>query len=408
MNTQSKIEEVHGLLANALPEAVLASTKPLVLRGLVSGWPAVQCARRSSEDLVSYLGSFYQGKPVSTFVGAPEINGRFFYNDDLSGFNFHQVDSDLNQVLAKLVEVRETSRPPSLYIGSTAVDGWLPGFRTQNDIEVHAGSDIGTQTGSIIGTHTDDDMGTRTGSEIDRRTGGSIETENSSVIDRRASSNVENHTNRAMDRRDGGDIGAHMSKALVSIWIGNRSRVAAHFDFPDNLACCVAGSRRFTLFPPDALPNLYVGPLDLTPAGQQISLVDFAAPDFDAHPKFATALQSAQVAELAAGDALFIPGMWWHHVEALDTLNVLVNYWMTRTPDFLGSPADALTHAIMAIKNLSAEQRQAWLEQFNYYVFDDEPNRFDHIPETAKGRLGDVNERTARGLRAELLNRLNR
>ena len=408
MNAQSKIEEVQGLLANALPEAVLASTTPLVLRGLVYGWPVVQCARRSSADLVSYLGSFYQGKSVSTFVGAPEINGRFFYNDDLTGFNFHQVDSDLNQVLAKLVEVRETPRPPALYIGSTAVDGWLPGFRTQNDIEVHAGGDIGTRTGSIIATHTDGDIGTRTDSENDRRTGGNIGTQTSSNIDSRTGGDVGIQASSAIDRHTGGEFGTHANNALVSIWIGNRSRVAAHFDFPDNLACCVAGSRRFTLFPPEALPNLYVGPLDLTPAGQQISLVDFAAPDFDAHPKFAKALQSAQVAELAAGDALFIPGMWWHHVEALDTLNVLVNYWMTRTPDFMGSPADALTHAIMAIKNLSAEQRHAWLEQFNYYVFDDEPNRFDHIPETAKGRLGDVNERTARSLRAELLNRLNR
>jgi hypothetical protein len=43
------------------------------------------------------------------------------------------------------------------------------------------------------------------------------------------------------------------------IWLGNRVTVATHFDMSYNVACVVAGRRRFTLIPPDQLENMYVG-----------------------------------------------------------------------------------------------------------------------------------------------------
>ena len=147
---------------------------------------------------------------------------------------------------------------------------------------------------------------------------------------------------------------------LASIWLGNRTTIAAHYDLPDNLACVVAGRRRFTLFPPEQLPNLYVGPLDLTPAGQPISLVDMAHPDLARHPRFAQALDHAQVAELEPGDALFIPSMWWHQVESLEPFNVLVNYWWRQSAAYLDSPIVALMAALLTLRDLPAHQRETW------------------------------------------------
>ena len=190
--------------------------------------------------------------------------------------------------------------------------------------------------------------------------------------------------------------------------IGNRTRIAAHYDIPDNVACVAVGRRRFTLFPPDQLRNLYIGPIDVTPAGQSISLVDFHDPDFERFPGFRDALEHAQVAELEPGDAIFIPGMWWHHVEGLDDLNVLVNYWWRDVPAFLGNPLDALNHALLSIRDLPREQRDIWRDVFEHYVFGDENEAVSHIPPNARGVLSAVTDESARRLRALLIRNLNR
>jgi len=202
------------------------------------------------------------------------------------------------------------------------------------------------------------------------------------------------------------DLGAR--SPLESIWIGTPTRIAAHNDFPQNLACVAVGRRRFTLFPPDQFRNLYLGPVDHTPAGRAISMVDFHAPDFARFPRFSDALQHAQVAELAPGDALFIPSMWWHHVEGLDPFNVLVNYWWRDTPRWLGQPQDALNHAMMAIRDLPAAEKQHWRELFDWYVFDNGKDVVDHISPQARSILAPLTQEGAGRIRSFLLRALSR
>ena len=194
---------------------------------------------------------------------------------------------------------------------------------------------------------------------------------------------------------------------LASIWMGTRTRIAAHNDIPDNLACVAVGRRRFTLFPHDQFRNLYLGPVDNTPAGRAVSMVDFHAPDFAAHPRFADALAHAQVAELEAGDALYIPAMWWHHVEGLDPFNVLVNYWWRETPRWLGHPQDALNHALLAIRDLPADQKARWRDLFDYYVFGNDDQVVGHIPEEGRSILAPLTPESAGRIRAYLLRQLS-
>ena len=206
--------------------------------------------------------------------------------------------------------------------------------------------------------------------------------------------------------RQTNDLGFLKQKALASIWMGNQTRIAAHYDAPENIACVIAGERRFTLFPPEQLPNLYVGPLDFTPAGQPASLVDFHNIDYNKYPKFAQAIEASESSVLGPGDAIYIPSNWWHHIEALSDFNVLINYWWRQVEEHIGVPNDALLHAMLAIKALPKVQRDSWREIFEHYIFSDAEH--DHIPEAAKGILGEVSPLNARKLRAMLLNKLNR
>lgn len=195
---------------------------------------------------------------------------------------------------------------------------------------------------------------------------------------------------------------------IVSIWIGNRTTASAHYDMSNNIACCMVGRRRFTLFPPEQVHNLYPGPLEPTPGGQVVSMVDFTAPDLDRYPRFTEALEAGQVAELDPGDILFYPALWWHHVEALDGFNAMINYWWNTSPAFMDTPQNTLLHALLSLRDRPEPEKRAWRELFDYYVFGPADLAGAHLPEAARGNLAPLDESKARRLRAMLLNRLNR
>ncbi len=206
------------------------------------------------------------------------------------------------------------------------------------------------------------------------------------------------------------DLGfaAHGVNPPPSIWIGNRTTASCHYDAPNNIACVAVGRRRFTLFPPDQIFNLYPGPLEPSPGGQAVSIVDFKNPDFENFPRFREALAVGQSAELEPGDAIFVPSMWWHHVEGLSRYNTLINYWWMSMPSYVPTPMDTLYHAIWTLRDRPEAEKQAWRHVFEYYVFGAPGTAGTHLPERARGLLGPIDDRRARQLRAMLMNKLNR
>jgi Cupin-like domain len=334
-----RMHELTGCRPDRLPlEDLLASAEPCVLRGLVSNWAITRAGLRSDQAAMDYIRSFYNGKTVSASFGGPEIAGRLFYNANFTKLNFESKRAQLSDVLDSIQQTFGHERPATIYMGSTLVDGYLPGFRKDNDL----------------------------------------------------------------------GFAAHGIDPPPSIWIGNRTIASCHYDSPNNIACCVVGKRRFTLFPPEQIFNLYPGPLEPTPGGQAISLVDFANPDFEKFPRFRTALGASQVAEVEPGDAVFIPSMWWHHVQGLSAFNALVNYWWTTLPAHVPTPMNTLYHAIWTLRDRPESEKRAWKQVFDYYVFGPAGLAGEPLPEEARGVLGPITDDQSRFIRAMLINKLNR
>jgi mannose-6-phosphate isomerase-like protein (cupin superfamily) len=194
------------------------------------------------------------------------------------------------------------------------------------------------------------------------------------------------------------------------IWIGNRVVTATHHDMFSNIAVVVAGRRRFTLFPPDQVANLYVGPFEFTPAGTPASLVDPEAPNLERFPRAAEAMRHAQAAELAPGDAIYVPHMWWHHVRSLDQLSILVNYWWDEAPEPQPglAPINALIHALLSFESVPQEQRAAWQAMFDHFVFRAGGDPTAHIPEARRGIRGALSPESKERLRKTLAQMLGR
>jgi hypothetical protein len=201
------------------------------------------------------------------------------------------------------------------------------------------------------------------------------------------------------------------ASVLPRIWLGNAIVTPTHLDEWNIIGCVVAGKRRFTLFPPGQIANLYIGPIDFAPTGAPMSLVSLRDPDFARFPKFRDALEAAVTADLGPGDAIYIPPLWWHHVESLEPFNLLVNYWWHAVPGLeTGSDSafDSLIHAILNVRPLPAATREAWRALFDHYVFGEPTEVTKHIPANRRGVLGKLAPADAAKVREFLAQRLRR
>jgi hypothetical protein len=299
---------------------VVEPCRPVVIKGLVRDWPIVAAGRRSPAALRDHLSPLDAGGQIEAFFGAPAIAGKYFYSDDMKGFNFERRRMKFLEALDTVVANLDVPGSPSVYAGSVPTNEYLPGFAALNPMPLLSPT-----------------VGPR-------------------------------------------------------VWVGHASNVSPHYDTLDNLACVAAGTRRFTLFAPDLLDKLYVGPIDNTMAGQPVSLAASSAPDKDRYPLFEDIKDQALVAELQAGDALYLPKLWWHKVESTAAFNVLVNYWWDAFRAGPDAPYTSMLLSMITIAERPEAERRAWQAFYEHYVFRGRGHPLAHLPAEQHGLLGPLKE----------------
>lgn len=190
------------------------------------------------------------------------------------------------------------------------------------------------------------------------------------------------------------------------IWLGTASNVSSHYDTFDNLACVFAGRRRFTLYAPELIGRLYVGPIDNTMAGAPVSLAASSPADDARFPLFREVRDQAWVCELGAGDALYLPKLWWHQVESTAACNGLVNYWWDACAVGPDAPYTSLLLAMIMIAERPPGERRAWKAFFDHYVFRSDGHPLSHLPPAQHGLLGPLKPDNYSKIRARIMQML--
>ncbi|HEY2465864.1 MAG TPA: cupin-like domain-containing protein [Steroidobacteraceae bacterium] len=299
---------------------VVEPCRPVVLRGLVKDWPIVEAGRRSPAAVRDHLVPLDAGGEIEAYFGAPAIAGKYFYTEDLKGFNFERRRMKFVAALESIVSSVGAPGSPSIYVGSVPTGEFLPRFAASNPMPL---------------------------------------------------------LNPGIGPR---------------IWVGHAANVSCHYDTVDNLACVAAGTRRFTLFAPQLIDKLYVGPIDNTMAGQPVSLAASSAPDKDRFPLFEAVKEQSLIANLDAGDALYLPKLWWHKVESTAPFNVLVNYWWDAFRSGPDAPYTSMLLSMITIAERPLHERQAWKAFFDHYVFREHGHPLAHLPPDQHGLLGALKE----------------
>jgi len=164
-----------------------------------------------------------------------------------------------------------------------------------------------------------------------------------------------------------------LEESRVNIWFGSANTLSGlHHDRSPNWYAQVFGEKRFILFSPDQVNSLYPQSGILGHA----SAVDPVQPDLKAFPRFAEA-KPIEVT-VKAGEVLFLPSFWWHHVTSLSVSISVNQWWRGDLSEFCNRTGARLMRLEYQHDSLAGELRRLNLQLEDLVVFAEKAASMDH------------------------------
>jgi Cupin-like domain len=180
-------------------------------------------------------------------------------------------------------------------------------------------------------------------------------------------------------------------EATWNLWLGSgKHRVNTHYDKFENFYFVLQGKKVFNIFDPSLLPDLYSGAYEGGPSGVPESVVDSSNPDYKTFPRYLKALENSEMAEVCAGDMLYLPANWWHNVSS-EGLNISVNLWWSDISKLERLRAElSFLHLLYSLRILPKHWQNYWMTNIDHYAFCKNGDPFEYLPKGNQGIAGEI------------------
>jgi len=152
------LAERRGVDVDTFRSEIMAAGEPVILRDLVGDWGLVRAGQDGPNALADSLKSAAIGGPVNVMRGAPDIEGRFFYDNSMRGFNYQSGQMEFGAFIEKVLNIENGE---SLYMGSNPLPNIMPDMIIKCPMPLvpnGVAPRIWIGTNSVVSTHYDTDF----------------------------------------------------------------------------------------------------------------------------------------------------------------------------------------------------------------------------------------------------------
>ncbi len=154
-----KVKEWHDVTPRILQEEIIPLYQPAIIKNAAAHWPILEFAERSKQSLYNYLKpKCLNQEPINSYNAIESANKRYFYSEDMNGFNFERQQEYLADFLERLLAINNPDEQAT-YAGAVDIRRHIPLFEKSNTFPLLDGQNFQPRVwignSATVSTHFD-------------------------------------------------------------------------------------------------------------------------------------------------------------------------------------------------------------------------------------------------------------